>query len=92
MYDISYKEANFSQVEKEIGQVWRQMGIMYAQVSSSISILEKVSANSVVGWQNFVFICLQSLAQIFKGQVTKYPLKMVIIKICILFENQKNKI
>ena len=32
----------FLQVEKEIGQVWRQMGIMYAQVSSSISILEKV--------------------------------------------------
>ena len=29
-------------VEKEIGQVWRQMGIMYRQVSNSISILEKV--------------------------------------------------
>merc|ERR1719412_3173023 len=29
-------------LEKEIGQVWRQMGIMYGQVSSSISILEKV--------------------------------------------------
>ena len=29
-------------VEKEIGQVWRQMGIMYGQVSSSIKILEKV--------------------------------------------------
>lgn len=29
-------------VEKEIGQVWRQMGIMFAQVSSSINILEKV--------------------------------------------------
>merc|ERR1711997_1078890 len=29
-------------VEKEIGQVWRQMGIMYGQVSNSISILEKV--------------------------------------------------
>ena len=31
-------------VEKEIGQVWRQMGIMYGQVSNSISILEKVKA------------------------------------------------
>merc|ERR1711881_363120 len=31
-----------TKVEKEIGQVWRQMGIMYGQVSSSISILEKV--------------------------------------------------
>jgi len=29
-------------VEREIGQVWRQMGIMYGQVSNSISILEKV--------------------------------------------------
>ena len=29
-------------VEKEIGQVWRQMGIMYGQVSNSIKILEKV--------------------------------------------------
>eukprot|EP00096_Caligus_rogercresseyi_P003799 TRINITY_DN1744_c0_g1_i1.p1 TRINITY_DN1744_c0_g1~~TRINITY_DN1744_c0_g1_i1.p1 ORF type:complete len:463 (+),score=111.78 TRINITY_DN1744_c0_g1_i1:125-1513(+) len=29
-------------VEKEIGLVWRQMGIMYGQVSNSISILEKV--------------------------------------------------
>ena len=29
-------------VEKEIGQVWRQMGIMYGQVSNSIAILEKV--------------------------------------------------
>ena len=32
-------------VEKEIGQVWRQMGIMYGQVSSSIKILEKVRTN-----------------------------------------------
>jgi hypothetical protein len=31
-----------SKVEKEIGQVWRQMGIMYGQLSSSIGILEKV--------------------------------------------------
>ena len=30
------------QVEKEIGQVWRQMGIMYSKVSNSIEILEKV--------------------------------------------------
>ena len=38
-------EVNFAclQVEKEIGQVWRQMGIMYGQLSNSISILEKVS-------------------------------------------------
>ena len=33
-------------VEKEIGQVWRQMGIMYGQVSNSISILEKVKAST----------------------------------------------
>ena len=32
----------FLQVEKEIGQVWRQMGIMYSKVSNSIEILEKV--------------------------------------------------
>ena len=30
-------------MEKEIGQVWRQMGIMYGQLSNSIGILEKVS-------------------------------------------------
>ncbi|CAB4057695.1 unnamed protein product [Lepeophtheirus salmonis] len=29
-------------VENEIGHVWRQMGIMYGQVSNSISILQKV--------------------------------------------------
>merc|ERR1712180_28346 len=29
-----------SKVEKEIGQVWRQMGIMYGQLSNSIGILE----------------------------------------------------
>merc|ERR1712095_56017 len=33
-------------VEKEIGQVWRQMGIVYGQVSNSISILEKVKAST----------------------------------------------
>merc|ERR1712223_2240480 len=33
-------------VEKEIGQVWRQMGIMYGQVSNSIAILEKVKAST----------------------------------------------
>ena len=32
-----------TQVEKEIGQVWRQMGIMYGQLSNSIGILEKVA-------------------------------------------------
>jgi hypothetical protein len=35
-----------SKVEKEIGQVWRQMGIMYGQVSNSISILEKVKSQT----------------------------------------------
>ena len=34
-----------SKVEKDIGQVWRQMGIMYGQLSNSIGILEKVSSN-----------------------------------------------
>merc|ERR1719189_633271 len=29
-------------IEKEIGQVWRQMGIMYSKLSNSIGILEKV--------------------------------------------------
>merc|ERR1719410_540236 len=33
-------------VEKEIGQVWRQMGIMYGQVSNSIAILEKVKTQT----------------------------------------------
>lgn len=36
-------------VEKEIGQVWRQMGIMYKQVSNSITILEKVK-NTTEGY------------------------------------------
>merc|ERR1712115_515885 len=31
-----------TKVEKDIGQVWRQMGIMYGQLSNSINILEKV--------------------------------------------------
>ena len=35
------------QVEKEIGQVWRQMGIMYSKVSNSIEILEKVIGNII---------------------------------------------
>ena len=34
-----------SKVEKDIGQVWRQMGIMYGQLSNSIGILEKVTLN-----------------------------------------------
>jgi len=29
-------------VEKEIGQVWRQMGIMYGKVTNSLKMLEKV--------------------------------------------------
>ncbi|TRY79211.1 hypothetical protein TCAL_10032 [Tigriopus californicus] len=39
----------FADVEKEIGQVWRQMGIMYKQVSNSITILEKVK-NTTEGY------------------------------------------
>jgi len=35
-----------TKVEKEIGQVWRQMGIMYSQVSNSIQILEKVKSQT----------------------------------------------
>lgn len=35
-----------AQFEKDIGQVWRQMGIMYGQVSNSIAILEKVSLST----------------------------------------------
>merc|ERR1712150_417113 len=35
-----------TKVEKEIGQVWRQMGIMYSQVSNSIDILEKVKSQT----------------------------------------------
>ena len=39
--------ANLTQkVEKEIGQVWRQMGVMYNQVSNSILILEKVKTQT----------------------------------------------
>merc|ERR1719468_883668 len=37
-----------SKVEKEIGQVWRQLGIMYGQLSSSIGILEKVKDQTEV--------------------------------------------
>merc|ERR1711872_731215 len=35
-----------TKVEKEIGQVWRQMGIMYGQLSNSIGILEKVKSQT----------------------------------------------
>jgi methyl-accepting chemotaxis protein len=35
-----------TKVEKEIGQVWRQMGIMYSKVSNSIDILEKVKSQT----------------------------------------------
>merc|ERR1712173_419290 len=35
-----------TKVEKELGQVWRQMGIMYNQVSSSIQVLEKVKSQT----------------------------------------------
>merc|ERR1712079_58650 len=35
-----------SKVEKDIGQVWRQMGIMYGQLSNSINILEKVKSST----------------------------------------------
>ena len=37
-----------SKVEKDIGQVWRQMGIMYGQLSNSINILEKVLYFSII--------------------------------------------
>ena len=37
-----------SKVEKDIGQVWRQMGIMYGQLSNSINILEKVKHQNVI--------------------------------------------
>merc|ERR1712168_412236 len=37
-----------SKVEKDIGQVWRQMGIMYGQLSNSIGILEKVKDQTEV--------------------------------------------
>ena len=33
-----------TKVEKDIGQVWRQMGIMYGQMTNSINILEKVGS------------------------------------------------
>merc|ERR1719228_275451 len=41
-------------IEKEIGQVWRQMGIMYSKLTNSISILEKVkdTTESYVGKTN----------------------------------------
>merc|ERR1712079_255214 len=35
-------DALTTKVEKDIGQVWRQMGIMYGQMTNSINILEKV--------------------------------------------------
>merc|ERR1719186_1050798 len=35
-----------SKVEKDNGQVWRQMGIMYGQLSNSIGILEKVKTQT----------------------------------------------
>merc|ERR1712106_791271 len=35
-----------SKVEKDIGQVWRQMGITYGQLSNSIGILEKVKTQT----------------------------------------------
>lgn len=35
-----------TKVEKELGQVWRQMGIMYNSVSSSIKVLEKVKTQT----------------------------------------------
>jgi len=35
-----------TKVEKDIGQVWRQMGIMYGQLSNSINILEKVKTST----------------------------------------------
>ena len=45
-----------TKVEKDIGQVWRQMGIMYGQMTNSINILEKVG--------NFILYHLLILALI----------------------------
>lgn len=59
-------------VEKEIGQVWRQMGIMYGQVSNSISILEKVKA-STEGYVNNTSKNLGTM----EGQVTGLTDRMV---------------
>ncbi len=43
---LSNQTQALGKVEKEIGQVWRQMGIMYGQVSNSIKILERVKSIS----------------------------------------------
>merc|ERR1711953_1420797 len=59
-------------VEKEIGQVWRQMGIMYGQVSNSIAILEKVKA-STEGYVNNTSKNLGTM----EGQVTGLTDRMV---------------
>ena len=42
-----------TKVEKDIGQVWRQMGIMYGQLSNSINILEKVRLAFRDGYLHF---------------------------------------
>merc|ERR1719412_3522776 len=61
-----------SKVEKEIGQVWRQMGIMYSQVSNSISILEKVKSQT----ENYVNNTGKNLGTM-EGQVEGLTDRMV---------------
>merc|ERR1711997_995659 len=61
-----------TKVEKEIGQVWRQMGIMYSQVSNSISILEKVKSQT----ENYVNNTGQNLGTM-EGQVEGLTDRMV---------------
>merc|ERR1712001_147999 len=61
-----------TKVEKEIGQVWRQMGIMYSQVSNSIQILEKVKAQT----EGYVNNTSKNLGTM-EGQVTGLTDRMV---------------
>ena len=55
------------QVEKDIGQVWRQMGIMYGQLSNSINILEKVF--------EFQIFYIQSIYEQVKHQTEEFSSK-----------------
>lgn len=61
-----------AKVEKEIGQVWRQMGIMYSKVSSSITILEKVKTQT----ENYVNNTGKNLGTM-EGQVEGLTDRMV---------------
>ena len=57
-----------SKVEKELGQVWRQMGIMYNQVSNSIKVLENVKTQTE-GYVNRTGSNLGTM----EGQVMLFP-------------------